>query len=247
MAKPEPRLLSVIRKSFITPNMLRLTLGGAGLKDFPEDQESGYVKLIFPVDGGRLMRTYTIRHQRADEIDIDFAIHGDTGVACHWALHAQPGEEILVGGPGPKKLASEAADWNLFIGDMTSLPAISVNLGQLSKNAKGYALLEVQSEDDIQQLDKPEGITIKWIVNPTPGADSESLLNHVKQLDWLDGSLAVWAACEFSSMRALRQYFKGRDEVSKSDIYVSSYWKHGLNEDQHKVEKRIDLDANQVA
>lgn len=248
MAKPTPRQLTVLRKEFVTTNMLRVTLGGDGLADFPENQESGYVKLIFPtIDGGRLMRTYTIRQQRSDELDIDFAIHGDSGVACHWALHAQPGDEILVGGPGPKKLISEDADWMIFVGDMTSLPAISVNLAQLPKETRGYAILEVQSEDDIQTLAKPEGLELRWIINAHPGEDSQSLLEHVKALPWLAGNVAIWAACEFSSMRALRAYFKERDEVSKGNIYVSSYWKHGLNEDQHKVEKHQDLDKHEAA
>lgn len=248
MAKPTPRQLKVLRKEFVTTNMLRVTLGGEGMADFPEDQESGYVKLVFPtIDGSRLMRTYTIRQQRPEELDIDFAIHGDSGVACHWALHAQLGDEILVGGPGPKKLISEEADWMVFVGDMTSLPAISVNLAQLASDARGYAILEVQTEADIQPLEKPEGIELRWIINAHPGSDSQSLLEHVKALPWLDGKVAIWAACEFSSMRALRAYFKEHEEIGKGNLYVSSYWKLGLNEDQHKVEKRQDLDAHEAA
>ena len=248
MVKPTPRPLKVLRKEYVTSNMLRVTLGGDAMADFPKDQESGYVKLMFPtLDGSRLMRTYTIRQQRADELDIDFAIHGDSGVACHWALHSQPGDEILVGGPGPKKLISEDADWMIFVGDMTSLPAISVNLAQLPDQARGYAILEVQSEADIQPLAKPEGIELRWIINAHPGEDSQSLLEQVKALPWLDGKVAIWAACEFSSMRTLRAYFKERDDLEKGNIYVSSYWKHGLNEDQHKVEKRQDLDEHEAA
>lgn len=246
MPKPAPRTLELLRKEFITPHMLRLTLGGTGLQDFPEDQESGYVKLMFPTQDKPLMRTYTIRNQRENEIDIDFALHGDSGVACHWALHADIGEQIQVGGPGPKKLIAEGTDWMIFVGDMTSLPAISVNLAKLPNQAKGYAVLEVQSEDDIQDLEKPDGIEIQWIINPEPGQDSNALLEHVKALDWLDGSLAVWAACEFNSMRNLRAFFKQREEVDKANLYISSYWKLGLNEDQHKVEKRTDLDNDQA-
>ncbi|MGB2063738.1 MAG: siderophore-interacting protein [Marinomonas gallaica] len=248
MPKPTSRLLEVIRKEYITINMLRITLGGEALADFPEDQESGYVKLIFPTkDGSRLMRTYTIRQQRQTEFDVDFALHGDSGVACHWAQHAQTGDQIEVGGPGPKKLISETTDWMIFIGDMTSLPAISVNLAGLPSEAKGYAILEVQTEADIQTLQKPDGIELKWVINPNPGQDSQSLLNHVKTLKWLDGNVAIWAACEFSSMRALRAFFKERSDVEKGNLYISSYWKHGLNEDQHKVKKREDLDENDAA
>ena len=68
MNKPAPRELEVIRSTYITPYMLRITLGGAGLAGFPVDQESAYIKLLFPQAGERpLMRTYTIRQQRDDE------------------------------------------------------------------------------------------------------------------------------------------------------------------------------------
>ena len=48
MAKPTPRMLDVIGSKYLTPHMCRVTLGGAGLTDFPADQESAYIKLIFP-------------------------------------------------------------------------------------------------------------------------------------------------------------------------------------------------------
>lgn len=121
MAKPNPRELEVIRTKYITQNMCRVTLGGAGLIDFPVDQESAYIKLIFPeAEGMRpLMRTYTISVQRDNEIDVDFAMHEAEGPASNWARHTQAGDKILVGGPGPKKLINHDADWFLLIGDMT--------------------------------------------------------------------------------------------------------------------------------
>jgi NADPH-dependent ferric siderophore reductase len=112
MAKPNPRLLEVIRTTYITPNMCRVTLGGDDLLDFPIDQESAYIKLIFPQgeDARPLMRTYTVSIQRNDEIDVDFALHEAEGPASTWARNAQVGDQILVGGPGPKKLINNDAD-----------------------------------------------------------------------------------------------------------------------------------------
>ena len=122
MPRPAPRTLKVIRSNFLTPHMLRVTLGGPELANFPKDQESAYVKLIFPqpVDGHSLTRTYTISGQRHNEIDVDFAIHAGEGPASTWAMNAQPGNRILVGGPGPRKLINTSADWFLLAGDMTA-------------------------------------------------------------------------------------------------------------------------------
>lgn len=161
MNKPAPRELEVIRSTYITPHMLRITLGGAGLAGFPADQESAYIKLLFPQAGERpLMRTYTIRQQRDDEIDVDFVLHDTDGPASSWAKTAQVGELIQIGGPGLKKLINFEADWFLLAGDMTALPAISVNLAKLPNNAVGYAVIEVLSEADIQPLVHPEHVEL---------------------------------------------------------------------------------------
>jgi NADPH-dependent ferric siderophore reductase len=243
MSRPQPKEFIVIRKELVTPHMLRLTLGGENVKALPEDQESSYVKLIFPNGTERpLMRTYTIRHHRVDEIDIDFMLHDDGGPASTWAKGTQAGDTIVIGGPGPKKLINLSADWQLLVGDMTALPAISVNLGELPDTAKGYAVIEVVSEEDIQELKHPENIEIKWVINPRPGVDSNALLNEVKSLNWLNGSTSVWTACEFNSMKALRDFFKKEKNISKENLYISSYWKLGINEDEHKIEKRNDAE-----
>lgn len=242
MAKPTPRMLEVLDAKYITPNMRRVTLGGNGLSDFPEDQESAYIKLLFPQpnDTRPLMRTYTVSAQRDDAIDVDFALHDAEGPASMWARNAQPGQQILVGGPGPKKLINNAADWFLLAGDMTALPAISVNLAQLPDDARGYAVLEVTTELDMQILKKPKNMEIHWVINSSPNANDCPLLERVKALAWLDGQPAVWAACEFHSMRALRHYFKTIQQLPKTHLYISSYWKVDNTEDQHKVEKRQD-------
>lgn len=245
MARPAPRTLQVTASRYVTPNMLRITLGGAEIATFPEDQESAYIKLIFPGEGGAkdLMRTYTVRHQRADELDVDFVLHGDGGPASNWAQGARPGDSIRIGGPGPKKLVDNSADWFLLAGDMTALPAMSVSIEQLPANARGHAVIEVIDEDDIQPLAHPSAFVIHWLVNPQPGADSRVLLDRVRQLEWPPGRPSIWAACEFSAMRELRRYFKDERQVARQDLYVSSYWKHGSNEDQHKVVKRQDAEA----
>jgi len=245
MSKPVPRTLEVIRSAYVTPHMLRVTLGGSELVAFPEDQESAYIKLIFPQHGESrpLMRTYTVSAQRSDEIDVDFVLHAADGPASAWARKAKPGDQILVGGPGPKKLINKDADWYLLVGDMTALPAIAVNLAQLPEDARGYAVLEVVTDADIQTLQHPENIEIHWVINATPDSDSSTLLQRVEQLCWLPGQPAVWTACEFHSMRALRTYFKKQRQVLKSHLYISSYWKINSTEDQHKIAKRDDAQA----
>lgn len=245
MARPEPRNLDVIGKRQVTPNMLRVTLGGPGMTDFPENQTSAYVKLRVPdADSGReVVRTYTVRTHRTSEIDVDFALHEICGPATLWAMNARIGDSIMVGGPGPRKLVHADADWYLLVGDMTALPALSGNLELLPDTARGTAVIEVMDQSDIQDLAKPPHVTLEWVVNPHPGQDSHLLVERVRHVAWSDGNPSVWAACEFSSMRALRDYFRKARGLDASNLYISSYWKAGSNEDSHKIAKREDAGA----
>ena len=245
MARREPRELKVIGTKRITANMHRVTLGGVGMRDFPDDQEGGYVKLNFPQHNHErtVKRTYTIRFQRQNEIDIDFALHGVGGPASRWAAECVEGVTILVTGPGPKTLVDHQANWFLFVGDMTALPAISVNIEQLPAEAIGYVVIEVIDEGDIQPLPTPAGIKVKWIINPNPGEKPELLNNCVRSLIWLGGQSAVWVACEFNSMRNLRDYLLTERGLSRDNLYISSYWKHGSDDSSHRDAKRLDAAA----
>jgi NADPH-dependent ferric siderophore reductase len=249
MTRPDPYFFTVLDKHQVTPRMLRVTLGGEGMQRFPADQASAYVKLLLPVPGSErpLLRTYTVRAQREDAIDIDFALHGEGGggPACAWALACQAGDTIGVAGPGPKKQVDHAADWILMVGDMTALPAISANIEQLPPDARGRAIIEVPDEVDVQPLTVPDGFRLEWVINPHPG-NAAPLLDAVEALDWPVGSLSIWTACEFTSMRALRTHFRDVRGVARQQMYISSYWKQGSDETSHKIIKRADAEENEA-
>ena len=193
------------------------------------------------------MRTYSIRSHDAvkGEIAVDFAMHADTGgIAIDWASQAKPGDRMEINGPGTVKMVPPDADWYLIAGDMTGQPAAMCNLEKLTLKAKGHAIFEITSDADRQDLELPEGMHLHWIVNPLPEALNNSFLDAIKGLDWLDGEPFVWTACEFDTMRALRTYYRIERNVGKQMLYLSSYWRAGRTEDQHKVDKSKDAQAN---
>lgn len=245
MKRSDPYPLVVLHKQTITPHMLRITLGGEGMLRFPADQASAYIKLLFPVAGQArpVMRTYTIRAQNEASIDVDFAIHGEGegGLACQWAHDCQPGDAIDIAGPGPKKQIDPNCDTFLMVGDMTALPAISVNLEQLPDGLRGHVIVEVNSDADRQPLTVPDGVSLTWVINAHPG-ECTPLVDAVKALDWPEGKVTVWTACEFNSMRALRRYFREARGITRDDMYISSYWIKGSDEITHKKIKREDAE-----
>jgi NADPH-dependent ferric siderophore reductase len=89
-------------------------------------------------------RHYTIRALREGSLDIDFVLHGH-GPAAAWATDARPGAQIEALGPrGHTRLAADA-DWHLFVGDDTCVPAIFAMLEALPTGARAIAFLEVET------------------------------------------------------------------------------------------------------
>ena len=143
-------------------------------------------------------------------------------------------------GPGPATFINTEADWYLLAADMTALPALVANLGRLPENAKGYLVIEILADEDRQDLPVPAGMELRWVVNPQPGSDASPLYHAIRELSWLEGQVAVWAACEFNTMKKNRAYFRQVRGVEKSHLYISSYWKKGLQEEEHKIAKSED-------
>lgn len=157
-----------------------------------------------------------------------------------WAQAAGPGDRLEAGGPGPAKLLPRGADWYLVAGDMTALPAIAVNLAALPDDAVGHAVIEVQTEDDRQDLRHPAGLEIHWLVNPEPGHHPELFEQAVRSAPWNTGHVYAWCAAEFESMRRARTYLRGERGLPPAQLYISSYWKQGLVEDEHREVKYAD-------
>ena len=247
-----PRTLQVKSANNLTPNMRRVTLHGDALASFPKDSEGAYIKLLFNQAGKEkpVMRTYTVAEQRSDqnEIDVDFMLHNSLdnntnhGIAAPWSLDTAAGDEISIAGPGPAKFINTDAEYFLLAGDMTALPALTTNLKRLPENAKGQVFIEVLSESDIQNLIKPEGIELQWVINDNPGSDASPLFHAIeKDLRQTQG-LSTWVACEFKTMKKIRQYLREECAIERSHLYVSSYWKKGNTEEEHKKAKQTDAD-----
>lgn len=245
-----PITLTVKSAVQLTENMRRVTLHGPALSDFPQNAEGAYIKLLFCQEETQktIMRTYTVSQQRvlSNEIDIDFVLHEKKadnsveGLAASWALKAKAGDIISIAGPGPASFINQEANYLIFLGDMSALPAICANLKNLQANAVGKVIVEVLGENDIRELPLPPGMELEWIINQAPGGDNYPLLEALKTTNLTKGEFSAWLACEYNAMKKLRQYLKKEKGVERSHLYASSYWKKGSNEEQHKQFKQED-------
>ncbi|MFT4235969.1 MAG: siderophore-interacting protein [Microbacterium sp.] len=238
---PRPTIqLTVIGSTLLNPHLVRVTLGGEGFAQFEDRPETDkYVKLTFTAaDGDPVTRTYTVRRvdHEAQTLDLDFVVHGDEGLAGPWAASVQPGATLGLLGPGGGYAPDAGADWHLLVGDLSAVPAIASALEALPADASGIALIEVDADDAQLELTAPAGVEVRWIVDPEHR--TELLADAVRDLDWPDGAVQVFAHGERESVKALRRVLFDERGLERSQVSLSGYWARGRTEDRFQAEKR---------
>nr|WP_295865176.1 siderophore-interacting protein [uncultured Chitinophaga sp.] len=255
--------LKVKRKTTITPHYIRITLTGdevplfanttpgtnnkifippAGMNKvhFPGFDDEKRQWIHAPEDVRPVVRTYTHRGMDAasKEMYIDFVVHGDNGPASAWAMHCQPGDVLGVAMHDMTKELFPAADWYFLIGDATAIPVLSAILESLPAHAKGRALIEVHSEADAQVITAPPGVSIDWLFNDNPEAGSLlACTARREQLPAPGVSKFAYVAAEFSTVKALREYFRKDLRWTNDELDAFAYWKAGKSEDNSAAER----------
>lgn len=236
------RLATVVRTEWLTPRMVRVVLGGDGLAGFAAGPFTDhYVKLLFPQPGSDqpARRTYTVRRwdEAAGELTIDFVSHGDEGLAGPWAATAAPGDEIALQGPGGEYAPDPTADWHLFAGDASALPAIAASLERVPEGVAAYAFLEVDDLEEEQKLDTPGNLAVIWLDRSAGDAGPDLLADAIREAALPTGRVHAFVHGEAAAVRAVRRQLLVERGVSRADLSVSGYWKRGRTEDGWRADK----------
>ncbi|WP_426998315.1 siderophore-interacting protein [Pseudarthrobacter sp. N5] len=257
--------LTVLRSEELSPNMVRIVAGGAGFADYVNNAfVDRYVKIAFPQPGVDYpqpldlwsiresmpreqwphTRTYTVRwvDAAAQELAIDFVIHGDEGLAGPWAAAAQAGDALVFTGPGGGYNPDPTADWHLFAGDEAALPAIAAAVESLPPEAKGLAFLEVDGDADRQAISAPAALKLVWLKRGgAPAGSSDLLVGAVRDADWPAGKVSVFAHGERGYMKSLREVLFVQRGLDRSQVSLSGYWATGRVEDDFQAEKKLPI------
>ncbi|MBY8878517.1 siderophore-interacting protein [Streptomyces sp. PLK6-54] len=180
-----------------------------------------------------VMRTYTIRGSRSEppEIDVDFALHGDTGPASRWACRAAPGDRVSVLAPvtedngGVDFRLPEGTDWVLLTGDETALPAIAGILEWLPAGLPVRAWIQTGHPDDRTHLPTKADADVTWLLRPRSAVDA------VRAADLPAGTPYAWIAGEAACVRALRRHLVGERGLDRRAVTFTGYWRQGTTED----------------
>lgn len=176
------------------------------------------------------IRNYTIREHRpeAGEIDIDFVVHGESGVAGPWAAGMPVGAQVGMIDQGCG-FTQPQAQQVLLVGEESAMPAVLGILRDLPRTARGLALIELPDAADQQPALAPEGVQVRWLIRE-PGAQPGQLaLTAVRALTALDPGTRCFAAGESALATGARRHLVGSLGVAKSQVTFCGYWKVGVS------------------
>lgn len=147
-----------------------------------------------PVEERGHLRTYTVRRLEhtatGTRVVVDIVVHegGESGPGAAWALGARPGTRAVVVMPrrghpfGGIEMDPPPGAELLLVGDETAVPAVCSVLECLADDARGAAYLEVPHASDVQDVRRPAGVEVTWLVRgsrPHGQAVHEAVLAHL--------------------------------------------------------------------
>jgi NADPH-dependent ferric siderophore reductase len=249
-------VVEVRRTERISPNFVRVTLGGEQFAEMPDHGFDHWFRLYLPRESGETnfdlphhldmlgylkylrmdratrppMRNYTSRDFRkhALEMDVDFVVHGDEGLATRWATRAKAGDRVALLDQGTGFDHDPAATHVLLVTDETGLPAVAGILRDLPGDKLGTAIIEVPHAEDVQELDAPSGVDVQWLVRDDPhGKPGELALDAVRGWTKPDGTLQAYCVGEQALATGARRHLVNELHVPKSAVAFVGYWRMG--------------------
>jgi NADPH-dependent ferric siderophore reductase len=256
----------VVRAEYVTRRVRRLTFASDELAKLPADlgwnrpfrayvpepghydqpycpplgEDGKFLDLFAMHHEHTAVRAYTLRgfDPKALEIDVDFVLHDNAGVASTWAESAKEGDGFgfLISTMELMSMPLADVDWLLLFGDDTAIPHISNTLGALAAGQRAIAILEVDDEVDQQSLDSAGDVSVQWVHRKgEPAGVSGKLEEAVRALAWPEGTVAAYVATEAKATRALRDFLRDKRGLKRRNLLapgdgvdtydVAPYWR----------------------
>lgn len=226
------RMAALTAREWLAPGYVRVRLSGTDLAGFDSPGSDDHMRLFFPtgpvssVEELRAApsREYTPLAWGEDWLDVEFAVHGDAGVAAPWAATAPLGSPIGVGGPrGSAVLVGAPSSWFL-VGDETAIPAIRRFAALIPAQATARIAIEVASAGHEVEIDAP--VEVAWLHrgDAPSGSALIAFLDGLTDDDTRGDDPFVFIAAEQSIVKSGRALLE-RWGVDTAKAVVKGYWK----------------------
>ena len=245
----------------LTPSLVRVVLEGGDLAELVmPDATDTYINAAFRpasapydevFDPQRLREThpdaeqparrrYTVRAWDSDalRLTVDFVVHGDSGVAGPWAMHAEPGDALVFTGPSGSYRPDPAADWHLMVGDESAVPAIAASLEALPSGARAVVRLVCDGPEHEIELASAGDVDLVWLHRRGDERDDALLLAAVEAVDFGDGTPFGFVHGEADEIRAVRRHLLEERGLTRQDLSCSPYWRRTMSDEAWRRIKR---------
>ena len=220
---PEPRSLQLSVRTVVdrTPRTREISLMSADLVGFSwlPGQD---ISLGFSTAGGIVRRRYSIRRvdHGAGSLDINVVMHGD-GPGMRWAKQARPGMTIEGIAPRGKITVAPEADWHLFAGDATAVPAALAMMEALPETVPvlGFFLVDDRTEQQAVPGSRPIR-AVEWRFR------DEDFRDALRRADLPNGSGHAYVAGEVALVSGLKADLQARG-WDAGTISAKAYWNRG--------------------
>ena len=211
----------------LTRRMTRVRLAGdglAGLVAVPGQTLKIYVPDL--ASGQPVSRDYTVRdyHSAQPSLDIDFVLHGE-GPAANWAQRVRPGETLEFIGPSGRYRPDPGADWHLFAGDETALPAIQAYATMLPPGARAFLYIEVADASEEQPIPGVAQPVVRWLHRGDREPGTSTMLDDALRAVRLPaGQGRIWLAGHTPTVRRIRAHLLNEHGIDRHSVYVKGFW-----------------------
>lgn len=173
-------------------------------------------------------RVYTVRRFLAEtaSIEVDVVLHGTESPMMRWSAALRVGGSFRFRGPRRHFIVPELPERPvaLFL-DATAIPAFHAMLAQWpAGRAGGVAWVDTGDEAAFAELPSVPGLVVHRIDS---SAGDQGLPSHAMALKKPEEHV-VWGAGERDVMREIRTYFRSAVGLTKDEVAIFGYWKHGV-------------------
>lgn len=228
------RTVTLTAREWLAPDFVRVRLTGGDLEGFDSPGSDDHMRLFFPtgpVSSVEEMRAapsreYTPLAWGTDWLDVEFAVHGDAGIAAPWAASAPLGSSIGVGGPRGSAVITGTPDSWLLVGDETAIPAIRRFAALIPARTAARIVIETVSAG--REVDIDAAVDIEWLHrgDAPSGAALIAFLDGLTEEDSTGDDPFVFIAAEQSIVKPGRALLE-RWGIDPARAVVKGYWKRG--------------------
>ncbi|MGI9007347.1 MAG: siderophore-interacting protein [Streptosporangiaceae bacterium] len=225
---------AVLSSESISPSFHQVTLTAPELEGFRYEPGQD-VMLLVAAEGRRpVRRRYTIRALDRATLTLTLQIvrHGD-GPGERWVRAVQAGDTVEGIGPRGKITVFPEADWHLFLGDESAMPAILAMTEALPGDAEATLIIEVPSPDDEQDLLAPARTRLSWLHRlGLPAGDSARLAAEAAEVEFGAGTGHAYVFGEASVVLRMREILAKRG-LREDQVSPKAYWGLGRGNAGH--------------